>query len=148
MAIVIASCMSGGQAITLLFVFTAPFAIPLAGYPLQWACRVMDVAVPDFNRALQITFAELILGIVIATGSLAVHYYISVDLPSPGELLCLLAFAIIFAIPFGVYVPMLRINLSSAIVISVLRYLFTAMMHTVGLGLWMCAVALIGRLAH
>jgi hypothetical protein len=146
MAPIIASCMSGNQAIVLLVVLSTPFWVPFAGYPLQWACRIARVSTPDFNRALQISFAESIVAILLLFSTALAYFYLTIDLTTTTGVVGPFTAGVAIVVPLGVYVPMMRVTYPKALLIAALRYAFTLSIPTIAVLLLLCFVALVDRL--
>src|SRR5690242_10805350 len=121
--LVVAGCMSGGQAIVLLIVLLAPLWVPFTGYPLQWACRIARTGTPDFDRALQVSFAELIVAVLIIFASVLAYHYLAVDLATSMGVAGLSTAGV--AAVAAVYVTMLRVTYPKALLIALVRYAVT-----------------------
>jgi hypothetical protein len=140
--------MSGSQAFVVLIVLGTPFWIPFMGYPLQWACRLAKVTTPDFNRALQISFAEMIAVVSILTASALAYYCLAIDFSTSPGLVGLLTAGVAVGVPVGVYIPMMRVTYLKALWIALMRYAFTLALPTGALLLLLCLVGIGNLLAR
>jgi hypothetical protein len=134
------AALNGLSALGLLFILGIVIVcyfigLSISAFILKLACRTAGAEVPDTGKAMFVSFLESFVGGVLYAGSMLTAMF--VGKATNAEQTTLAAFAglstisVTFLVPAGLYVPMLRVTFPKGVVISVLRYLITALLMAV-----------------
>jgi hypothetical protein len=113
-----------GLAIVLVMV-----GLSFAAFVLKTACRLVGAEVPDTGKAMVVSFLEsLCCGMAYMLSLLAVFLLgkaVNADKAMMVSMASLSILVLAFAVPAGLYVPMLRVSFQKGLALSVLRYVIT-----------------------
>ena len=103
--------------------------LSISAFILKLACRTAGAEVPETGRAMVISFLESFVGGALYVSSVVTATFLGKA--ANAQQMTLAAFAglsavsVTFLVPAGIYVPMLRVDFSKGLLISVLRYVIT-----------------------
>src|SRR4051812_12654087 len=121
---------------TLALVFSIGVAITLfmiglsfAAFVLKLGCRLVGAEVPDTGKAMVVSFLEsLCCGMAYGLSLVSVLFLgklLKADQAMTVSLAALSIVVLAFAVPAGLYVPLLRVSFQKGLALSVLRYVIT-----------------------
>jgi hypothetical protein len=103
--------------------------LSFAAFVLKTACRIVGADVPDTGKAMVVSFLEsLCCGMAYMLSLLAVFLLgkaVNADKAMMVSMAGLSIVILAFAVPAGLYMPMLRVTFQKGLVLSVLRYVIT-----------------------
>jgi hypothetical protein len=103
--------------------------LSFAAFVLKMACRLVGAEVPDTGKAMVVSFLEsLCCAMAYGLSLLAVWGLgkaVNGDKAMMTSMGLLTVFVLAFAVPAGLYVPMLRVTFPKGLALSVLRYVIT-----------------------